>query len=195
MPKEPPLERSAPKRSAWLTLALALALALSIALIAFERSEEPVALSLTPTELDGDDDDIGDHALELAQPEPFVPDLPAVPDLAARAEGEGAISPEAAPERDTLLDEMQLVRDARRAVEHDPRAALDLLDRHRERFPDGALAEEREAYAILAMLLLRAPASDVERRFSDLLARFPESQYATTIRDAIARREGGPREP
>ncbi len=119
--------------------------------------------------------------------ETYVPDLPAVPDL-ARDRATRPTRPEADPATDALAQEMRLVHEARIQLEADPGAALDLLEQHRTRFPEGALAEEREAYAILAMVMTEQPAGEIERRFSDLVADHPGTSFAPAIREAIARR-------
>jgi len=119
--------------------------------------------------------------------ETYVPDLPAVPDL-ARDRATRPPRLEADPATDALAQEMRLVHEARVQLEADPGAALDLLEQHRQRFPEGALAEEREAYAILAMVMTDRPEGEVERRFVDLVADHPGTSFAPAIRDAIARR-------
>ena len=119
--------------------------------------------------------------------ETIVPNLPAVPDLARdRAAREG--QPVTDPAADALAQEMRLIHEARLQLEHDPNAALDLLEQHRTRFPEGQLTEEREAYAILAMVMTDAPDGEVERRFTDLMADHPGTSFAPAIREAIARR-------
>lgn len=119
--------------------------------------------------------------------ETFVPNLPAVPDLAADRAAREARR-EADPAGDALAQEMRLVHEARIQMEEDPREALDLLEQHRSRFPEGVLTEEREAYTILAMVLTDAPDGEIERRFTDLMADHPGSSFAPAIREAIARR-------
>lgn len=119
--------------------------------------------------------------------ETFVPNLPAVPDL-ARDRATRPPRAEADPASDALAQEMRLVHEARVQLEHDPAAALDLLEQHRQRFPEGALAEEREAYAILAMVMTDQPEGEIERRFVDLVADHPGTSFAPAIREAIARR-------
>lgn len=130
-----------------------------------------------------------DEHLPDAGEETFVPDLPAVPDL-ARDRAARAVAPAASGEPATgaLAQEMRLVHEARLTLDADPHAALGMLEQHRSRFPEGALAEEREAYAILAMILLDRPESEVERRFLELTADHPESSFVPAIREAIARR-------
>ncbi len=119
--------------------------------------------------------------------ETFVPNLPAVPDL-ARDRAARAADPAGDPASDALAQEMRLVHEARLVMDEDPREALDLLEQHRQRFPEGVLAEEREAYAILAMVLTGAPDGEIERRFTDLMADHPGTSFGPAIREAIAAR-------
>ncbi|MBX7196566.1 MAG: hypothetical protein K1X94_31225 [Sandaracinaceae bacterium] len=117
----------------------------------------------------------------------FIPNLPPVPDL-ARDRAARTASDSVDPATDALAQEMRLVHEARLVMEEDPREALDLLEQHRQRFPEGALTEEREAYAILAMIRTGAPDGEVERRFTDLVADHPGTSFAPAIREAIAAR-------
>ncbi|GAB4112695.1 MAG: hypothetical protein OHK0013_48500 [Sandaracinaceae bacterium] len=129
---------------------------------------------------------IEEHGPDAGE-EPFVPDLPEVPDLVRDRPSRGADLARD-PAADALAQEMRLVHEARVRLDEDPHAALDMLEQHRSRFPEGALAEEREAYAILAMILLDRPEGEVERRFLELTADHPGTSFAPTIREAIARR-------
>ncbi len=124
---------------------------------------------------------------EPALPEGFVPDLPAVPTLpegthVSRAHGEGAADD---ARGDDLSAEMRLLSEARHVMLDDPAAALVLLDQHRERFPGGALGEERDAYTILALDAL-ARTVDVERRYVDFRADYPTSAFLPAIERALA---------
>lgn len=171
-----------------LTIALLVGVIVTLGMLVM-RSREPTPAMSQQTPLvapiDEERPDAGDS---------FVPNLPAVPDLAAdRAAGRAPR--EADPTGDALAQEMRLVHEARVQLEDDPAAALVLLEQHRERFPQGALAEEREAHAILAMVLTDAPEGEIERRFGDLMADHPDSSFAPAIRDAIARRAEHAREP
>lgn len=122
----------------------------------------------------------------------FVPNLPAVPDLArdraARAGAPVAPTPTTDdPAMASLTQEMSLVHEARQRLEHDDaQGAAALLEEHRTRFPDGALSEEREAYAILVMIRLGRAPSDVERRYTELVADHPDSAFLPLVREAIA---------
>lgn len=120
-------------------------------------------------------------------PDDFVPNLPAVPDL-SQPRPMAASTPEASFA--SLTQEMNLMREARSMMATDATGAMTLLEQHRARFPEGALIEEREAYSVLAMIAVGRPEAEVERRYLDLLARFPSSRFAPDIRTAMeARRE------
>lgn len=112
-----------------------------------------------------------------SEPPLAVPPLPEVPTLPAgatlsRGHGEGATAAEEAAD---LGAEMRLMTDARRALRGgEPSVALSLLEQHRERFVHGALAEEREAYAILALRTL-GHTDEAERRLADFHAEHPAS--------------------
>ncbi len=175
-----PDARSSQRASLLFTLVLAAATLGTLVLLARRSPNEPAPMTMEPIE-PSDEASVG-----APGDAPFVPDLPPVPNLAERP---APSEPSPDPTGDALLAEMRLVSEARAALEKEPRLALDLLDQHRDRFPDGALSEEREGYAILAMIALEAPPGDVERRFGDLLARYPESRFASTIRAAIQRHE------
>lgn len=109
-------------------------------------------------------------------PEGFVPDLPAVPTLPhgkrpARAEAEPAGDD---ARLDELAGEMRLVQEARSIIATEPGVALSLLDQHRQRYPQGALREEREVYAIEALQAL-GRTDEVERRYLEFREDFPDS--------------------
>jgi hypothetical protein len=119
-------------------------------------------------------------------PEGFVPDLPAVPTLPPGAHRD-VMATEASTDDerlDALAVEMRLVREARGLIESDPAAALQLLDRHRSRYPSGALREEREAYAIEALLALRHT-EEVERRYLEFREDFPTSSFMPRLERAM----------
>ncbi len=171
-----------------LTIALLVAVIVTLGMLVMRRREPTPRMAREPQLVAPIDEELPDAG------DSFVPDLPAVPDLAAdRAAGRAAA--EADPAGDALAQEMRLVHEARVQLEDDPAAALVLLEQHRQRFPEGALAEEREAHAILAMVLTDAPEGEIERRFADLMADHPGTSFAPAIRDAIARRAEHARQP
>jgi hypothetical protein len=110
-------------------------------------------------------------------PDGFVPALPPVPTLPPGARARVGTRDEAATDDERLGDlaaEMRLLREARGLVEADPAAALGLLDQHRERFPRGALEEEREVYSIEALVAL-GRTTEAERRYLELRTDHPRS--------------------
>lgn len=121
-------------------------------------------------------------------PPNWVPSLPAVPTLPAgthvshaHAEGSGDDA-----RGDDLSAEMRLLSEARSELgDDDAAASLTLLDQHRERFPAGALAEERDAYTILALHAL-ARDQETERRYVDFRQDYPASTFNERIARALA---------
>lgn len=104
------------------------------------------------------------------------PDLEAAPPTAepAAPEEPRRARPRAAARRRAPSDgpsETSLLEQARAALGSRPAEALELTRRHRARFPEGALAEEREVIAIEALERLgrdaaaRARAAEFERRY------------------------------
>lgn len=128
------------------------------------------------------------EASARALPPDFRPNLPIVPTLPAgthvsQAHAEGS-SDDAIG--DDLSAEMRLLSEARLELGNDdPSACIVLLDQHRERFPSGALAEERDAYTILALHAL-ARDQEVERRYGDFRADYPESSFLDRIARVLA---------
>lgn len=114
-------------------------------------------------------------------PDDFAPDLPEVPTLPTGTHV-GARDPEAAD--DDLAAEMRLVHEARRMLDEDPAASFALLEQHRTRFPRGALREEREAYAIDAMISLRHTEA-VERRYLEFREDFPGSTFLPRLAERM----------
>ncbi|MFO0677081.1 MAG: hypothetical protein U0169_11125 [Polyangiaceae bacterium] len=109
------------------------------------------------------------------RPEPSAAPLPPSP----RA------SPTPRDSADTLPAERGLLEEARRAFAvGDPERALRLTDEHATRYPDGHLAEEREALAIRSMVASgrRGAATTRADRFR---ARHPDSIMAPVIDDAL----------
>lgn len=123
-------------------------------------------------------------------PADFVPDLPAVPTLppGARARTPPARDREGEQTEDgrlgDLAAEMRLVGEARALAATDPSGALQLLDQHRARFPRGALREEREVYAIEALVGI-AHTDEAERRYHEFRADFPESTFLARLERAM----------
>jgi hypothetical protein len=126
------------------------------------------------------------EGLELAEPEAadetplpdgFVPDLPPVPTLPADFRPPSRSADTSEDARLTQLSaEMRLLQQARTMLTEDTAGALALLDQHREHYPQGALSEEREAYALEALVRLRQM-DRAERRYLDFRGNYPESTF------------------
>jgi hypothetical protein len=81
-----------------------------------------------------------------------------------------------------LREESQAVLEARAALRAGHTAqCLRLLAQARERFPRGALAQEREALAIEA-LAQSGQSSAARRRADSFLQKYPQSPYSTDVR-------------
>lgn len=141
---------------------------------------------------------LGEPGMPLAEheaptkelPEGFVPNLPPVPTLPAgtHVSREHPASASDDTRGDDLSAEMRLLSEARDELGDDDAAScLTLLDQHRERFPNGALAEERDAYTLLALHAL-ARDQEVERRYVDFREDYPDSSFLDTIAHALAQR-------
>jgi hypothetical protein len=96
-----------------------------------------------------------------------------------------AARPAAATHGSRLTEERILLDEARAGlIQGEPERAIERLDRHRVRFADGVLAEERDAMQVEA--LARAGRYDEAReRASAFRARMPGSLFLPTVESAI----------
>lgn len=130
-----------------------------------------------------------------AVPEPMIVPVEVAPVAEPRRAASGAArgapvapmpSSSALPEDDHLAEELALVSEARRAIARgDAAAARVALDRHASAFPEGLLAEERSALAVLAL----CAAGEEDRAVASaraFLARYPASVSASRIRASCA---------
>jgi len=99
------------------------------------------------------------------------------------------VEPEAAPavhaEEAPPPSEGALLLRARRELASNPAAALALTAEDARRFPDGALAPEREVLAIEALKRL-SRLSEARARLSAFHARFPQSPHLARLDALIA---------
>lgn len=116
----------------------------------------------------------------------FVPHLPDVPDLANEPPPERSVSDRVDPRMEGLGAEMRDLSRARDLIAEHPSEALGVLDQHRRAHPHGVLCEEREAFAIEALLALEHVA-EAERRYYDFLREFPDSAFRERLRAAMRR--------
>lgn len=80
-------------------------------------------------------------------------------------------------EGDTLPLELALIDQARADVDTYPARALATLDRHRDAFPGGQMAAEREFLAVEALRRLNR-LDEAQRRAAELRRTYPSSSYA-----------------
>ena len=114
-----------------------------------------------------------------------MPDLPEVPDLATEPPPEREAT-ENDPRMQTLAAEMRMLNRARTLLGEHPAEAIGVIDDHRRQYPDGVLREEREAFAIEALLALER-VEEAERRYYDFLREFPSSEHREHLRRAMQR--------
>jgi hypothetical protein len=134
--------------------------------------------------------------VERPAPEPVPPpDSPAPLASALVADGpapprSGSSAKMAAPVLDPLLEERALLDGARAALERgEPEAALAATARHERRFPNGILAQEREAIAVRALLAL-GRAGAARTRADRFRARYPNSVLLPAIASAVGEAPG-----
>ena len=125
---------------------------------------------------------------ELTGTAPAASDTPALTHAPRAATHSSADRPQAS----SLAEELELLTAAQHAAQRGaPRAALALLDQHGRRFPDGAMAEEREAERVTALCALGR--EDEARRVADtFLTRFVGSPQSARVSRACAAPEGTP---
>ncbi len=112
-----------------------------------------------------------------------VPDLPEVPDLATEP-------PPPPPQNDDprlgqLGAEMRYLSRARELLDQHPAEALGVIEQHRRNYPNGVLREEREAFALEALVAV-GRTDEAERRYYDFLREYPHSELTGRL-DRIMR--------
>ena len=84
---------------------------------------------------------------------------------------------------DALTEELRAMNELRR--ETDPARALALVETQRARFPQGRFAEEREAFAVLALRLRIGRGAAAREQGGAFLAAVRGSAFAAEIREAL----------
>jgi hypothetical protein len=122
---------------------------------------------------------------EMVQPEPSASPLSAketeTKPSVLTPSGTGAKVTDA---KTSALSEVALLRLARSELSADPRHALALTDEHRRRFPGGALTQEREVIAILALSQLGQTES-AKKRGLEFEQHYPGSAHQPKIEQII----------
>jgi hypothetical protein len=111
---------------------------------------------------------------------------PPSPRAAAPAARASEPAPEKRASRDSSLAAERRLLDAARAalVGGDSATGMDKLSRHTRQFPRGALAEEREALAVDALVASRRY-DEARRRADAFRARYPGSLFAPSVAAAL----------
>lgn len=180
---------------AWLYPLLLVTAVLAAAVAWVESNEqptpEPAAAAPRSSRAASSDDGTDVGGLELLPaPRPaagsdFVPDLPPVPDLATDPpppRPTGATDPRFLQ----LAVEMRLISRARERLAEHPADALGILRQHRRAHPDGILREERDAFAIEALLALEH-VEEAERRYYDFRRDYPDSDFLERLGRSMQR--------
>lgn len=82
------------------------------------------------------------------------------------------------------LEEAKLIDAARKALADDPARTLALTKEAGERFPSGAMVQERRGYAILALIALDRR-DEAEAIADDYLARWPKGPLSRRVSEAL----------
>ena len=199
----------AASKSPWLIAGLGLVAAGGIAAAALalsgdapsrdDRSAPAVVSSENPRELDHHADDspagpvAGSSIPDAVPPEEAPPIEPTVVDGPAPSPTPASTKharkttpkPAAAPsDGPNLGPEVALMGEARQALGNgDAARALELFDRHAQRFPTGVFARERQVSRITALCAL-GKVSEARRAADRFLARHPDSALASRVRSS-----------
>lgn len=84
----------------------------------------------------------------------------------------------------TQPTELELLRDARLAIRSSPAAALGLVDRHAQLYPQGKLSQERELIAISALVAMGRRTAALSRAAS-FERSFPGSAYRKQVEELL----------
>jgi hypothetical protein len=82
--------------------------------------------------------------------------------------------------------EVELLRQAQAQLTKDPKRALALTHEHKRRFPDGALAQEREVIAVDALSRL-GDGEQAKKRADEFDRRYPDSAHRRKVGAAAGR--------
>ncbi|HEX4621983.1 MAG TPA: hypothetical protein VH208_10495 [Myxococcaceae bacterium] len=115
-----------------------------------------------------------------AEPPPEPPPEVEPPPPAPPLRGHRAVAPLPPVPATPQVNEVELVHQAQDMLGDNPRAALSLAEKHRQLFPDGTFAQEREVIAIDALVRLRrtTDAAERARRFEES---FPGSAHLPRV--------------
>jgi hypothetical protein len=134
------------------------------------------------------DSQVHESVAETQQPDGNGNDGASVRSAGGDPVGQLAASPrptsKSTPTVDPAIEEAKLIDAARKALAEDPAKALELTEQIAERFPDGAMIQERRGYAILALLALDRR-TEAEDRAEEYLERWPKGPLSRRIREGL----------
>jgi hypothetical protein len=122
---------------------------------------------------------------------PLPEDLSPPPVASARDDRDESADVE--PRRGELPAEDVLIDRAQRALASSPRRARALLRRHEVLYPDGALAQEREALMV-SLLIRTGERAHAARRVQRFAERWPGSAHLARLRTLVRSDPGAPPE-
>jgi hypothetical protein len=140
-----------------------------------EPPPEPRAMEQEPTALVVEAEPLPEPSPKepVAEPSPPPPSSPPAEEATKRPQRKAAAS--------SLAAERAVLDDARGALARgDAGAAFEALERHRRRHPDGALAEERDAMAVLTLLRLDRH-EEAEAARARFVVRYPASLFRSVV--------------
>ncbi|MGB1014002.1 MAG: hypothetical protein ACPG4T_07705 [Nannocystaceae bacterium] len=208
-----PIANSASSVGSWGIVGLVSAVGLGVALLGMVPESTPKATSVASLEFSGQmapqEDARPFQPLAprmLAQPTPKPADRPAaIPDSASFAATNSghqtghrptrnrakpvpkaltkAVQPPPTSDDNPYLREVRQLNRARSKLATNPREAYELAQRGRSEFPDGALTQEWEGLAILA-LAKQGLQSEAQRRGKQFLKSYPHGTFAAKVRAA-----------
>jgi len=91
---------------------------------------------------------------------------------------------ESDPSGPSLANEAKQINAARKALASDPARALEIIEAVAEQFPEGAMIQEREGYAVLALTAL-GRAQQAQSRGQAYLETWPNGTLSNRVREAI----------
>ncbi|MCA9608084.1 MAG: hypothetical protein KC619_20890 [Myxococcales bacterium] len=153
-----------------------------------EREARGTSIELPPPRSRPAPGEIDEADVASARPLPpgFVPALPEVPDLDAEPPPARQAEDGEDPRMENLAAEMRILSRARTLLGEHPAEALGVIRQHQRQYPHGALREEREVFAIEALLALEH-ADEAERRYYDFLRDFPDSEHRAHLSQEMMR--------
>ncbi|MCA9632173.1 MAG: hypothetical protein KC766_31185 [Myxococcales bacterium] len=146
------------------------------------RAPEPPGRVSTPVALPQPTSEVNVAPVEVTAPAASAEEVAPKPRAIAPSAA-GKVASEPSPKAQ-LLEESRLLSAARAALASNPRKALALTERHRTKFPQGTLAQEREVIAIQALGKL-GKQKDAEQRANKFGKDYPDSAHQERVQGSV----------